>query len=270
MFTKVSRFRRLLGPGAVPRLLLLSAVTSPMLIAVYTIAYAQIQTVPSWVGHLLLGNSTIAADSTLTAPEAQGLGQKFELVFAMVNAQDPQNVDNDVIALNTGAFPSNVIGVAVRNMLPRAKIETLTNQISLKYYFVGTRTCFGGSPRIQLFVDPGDGTLPGNAFGYVGVLPGGGGGCVSDIWQFQDMANLSDPVPQWDLSQFGGPYANTWAQVVTFFDTRFPNHAVLSGGVFDDSCSFQLLSCGQAYYDLLTVENRTLENRQDTVQGPTH
>src|SRR5258708_12008429 len=94
MFTKVSRFRRLLGLGAVPRLLLLSAVTSPMLIAVYTIAYAQIQTVPSWVGHLLLGNSTIAADSTLTAPEAQGLVQKFELSFAMANAQNPHNVHN--------------------------------------------------------------------------------------------------------------------------------------------------------------------------------
>jgi hypothetical protein len=24
-------------------------------------------------------------------------------------------------------------------------------------------------------------------------------------------------------------------------------------------------SCGQAYYDLLTIENRTLEDRQDTV-----
>src|SRR5258708_39052332 len=197
MFTKVSRFRRLLGSRAVPRLLLLSTLTSLVLIAVYTIAHAQMQTARSWVGHLLFGGSTITADPTLTAPEAQGLGQKFELLFSMVNAQDPQNGDNDVIALNTGAFvappgaPNATIGVAVRNMLPRAKIETLTNQISLKYYFVGTRTCIGGSPRIQLFVDPGDGTLPGNAFGYVGVLPGGGGGCVSDIWQFQDMANLS-------------------------------------------------------------------------------
>jgi len=270
MFTKVSRFRRLLGSGAVPRLLLLSTLTSLALIAVYTIAYAQMQAVPSWVGHLLFGDSTITADPTLTASEAQGLGQKFELLFSMVNAQDPQNVDNDVIALNTGAFPSNVIGVAVRNMLPKAKIETLTNQISLKYYFVSTRTCFGGSPRIQLYIDPGDGTPPHNAFGYVGVLPGGGGGCASDIWQFQDMANLSDPVPQWDLTKFGGPYANTWAQVVTFFDVRFPNHVVLSGGVFDDSCSFQPPACGLAYYDLLTVENRTLENRQDAVQGPTH
>src|SRR5258707_7533625 len=120
-----------------------------MVIAFLKIGYSQIQNVPSWVGPLLLGNSKIAADSTLTAPEAQGLGQKFELVFAMMNAQDPQNVDNDVIALNTGAFPSNVIGVAVRNMLPRAKIETLTNQISLKYYFVGTRTCIIGSQRVQ-------------------------------------------------------------------------------------------------------------------------
>src|SRR5258707_11466545 len=171
MFTKVIRFRRLLGSRAVPRLLLLSTLTSLVLIAVYTIAYAQMQAVPSWVGHLLFGGSTITADPTLTAPEAQGLGQKFELLFSMVNAQDPQNGDNDVIALNTGAFPSNVIGVAVRNMLPKAKIETLTNQISLKYYFVGTSTCFCGSPRIQLFDGPSDGTLPGKDLRYVGVFP---------------------------------------------------------------------------------------------------
>ncbi len=176
----------------------------------------------------------------------------------MVNAQDPQNVDNDVIALNTGAFPSNVIGVAVRNMLPKAKIETLTNQISLKYYFVFPRMCSGGSPRIQLFVDPGNGTTPpANAFGYPGNAAFGAG-CISDNnWHFQDMAKGGDP------------FTCTWPQVVRFFDTVFPNHAVLNGGVFEDSCSFALLACGQAYYDLLTVENRTLENRQDTVQGPT-
>jgi hypothetical protein len=266
MFTKVSRFRRLQGSGAVPRLFLLSTLTSLALIAVYTIAYAQIQTVPSWVGHLLFGGSTITADPTLTAPEAQGLGQKFELLFSMVNAQDPQNGDNDVIALNTGAFPSNVIGVAVRNMLPKAKIETLTNQISLKYYFVGTRTCIGGSPRIQLYIDPGDGTPPRNAFGYVGH-GGFGTGCLTGVWDFVDM---TDNVPfRWDLTGFGGGYQN-WAGVVSFFDTLYPNHVVLSGGVYDDSCSFQPPACGQAYYDLLTIENRTLENRQDTVQGPTH
>ena len=266
MFTKVIRFRRLLGSRAVPRLFLFSTLTSLVLIAVYTIAYAQIQAVPSWVGHLLFGSSTITADPTLTAPEAQGLGQKFELLFSMVNAQDPQNGDNDVIALNTGAFPSNVIGVAVRNMLPKAKIETLTNQISLKYYFLGARTCIGGSPRIQLYIDPGDGTPPHNAFGYVGH-GGFGTGCLTGVWDFVDM---TDNVPaRWDITQFGGGYQN-WAGVVSFFDTVYPNHVVLSGGVYDDSCSFQPPACGQAYYDLLTIENRTLENRQDTVQGPTH
>jgi hypothetical protein len=260
-------FCHLLNTRVVPRLLLFSLMASILvLIAVATIA----QTVPSWVGHLLLGKSTMTANPTLTAPEAQGLGQKFELVFSMVNDQDPQNSDNDVISLTTGSVGSNVIGVAVRNMLPRARIESLTNQISIKYYFVSTRTCNGGSPRIQLLINPGDGTPSMNAFGYVSTAPGGGGGCVSDKWQFQDMANLADPVPEWDLTQFGGPYANTWAQVVTFFDTTYPNHQVLSGGVFDDSCSFDALACGKAYYDLLTVENRTLENKEDTVQGPTH
>jgi len=261
---------RPLNPNAMLRILLISVVTSVGLVLVYTVADAQIQTVPTWVGNLFLQNSTITADPTMTAPEAQGLGQKFELLFSMVNAQDPQNVDNDVIAVNTAPFGGNVIGVAVRNMLPGAKIETLTNQISLKYLFVSPRDCGGGSPRIQLFIDPGDGTPPHNAFGYVGNAPFGAG-CFSDgNWHFQDM---TDSVARWDLSKFTPlPLCDmtcTWAQVVLYFDNTFPNHVVLSGGVFDDSASFSLLATGQAFYDLVTVENRTLENRQDTVQGPT-
>src|SRR5258708_26462993 len=104
MFTKVSRFRRLLGSGAVPRLLLLSTLTSLALIAVYTIAYAQMQAVPSWVGHLLFGSSTITADPTLTAPEAQRLRQTFELLFPMTNAQNPQNPGTAV----TSVVPTTV------------------------------------------------------------------------------------------------------------------------------------------------------------------
>lgn len=237
-------------------------------VCIYTLHAQLLQTVPSWVGNLLSENSTITADPTLTAPEAQGLGHKFELLYAMVNDQDPQNADNDTISVvTTPVYPAGT-GVAVRDMLPGTKVQTLTNMINLKYFFVGSRTCSGGSPRIQLYIDPGDGTPPRNAFGYVSTLPGGGGGCVSNRWVFQDMANLQDPIPEWDLTKFGGPYANTWAQVVAFF-AAYPNHQVLSGGVYDDSCSFDPLSCGKAYYDLLTVENRTLENRQDTVQGPT-
>lgn len=261
-----------LNIGASSRLPLLIGTASLILVLVNAAANAQLQVVPSWVGSLLLQNSTITADPTLTAPEAQGLGHKFELLFAMMNDQDPQNSDNDTISLNTGPFPSNLIGVAVRDMLPQVKVETMTNQLSLKYLFIPTRTCSGGSPRIQLFIDPGDGTAPHNAFGYVGNAPFGAG-CISDgNWHFQDM---TDAVRRWDLSQWFSRGAVcdmtcTWTEVVAFFDAVFPNHVVLSGGIYDDSCSFDAASCGKAYYDLVTVENRTLENRQDTVQGPTH
>ncbi len=262
MSTKESCFHRLPTTRAVLRLLLITGLTPLMLAVVFRVANAQIQTVPSWVGNLLLENSTITADPSLTAPEAQGLGHKFELLFAMMNDQDPQNSDNDVISVaTTPAYPAG-IGVAVRNMLPRVKVATLTNEISLKYYFPA-RSCSGGSPRIQLYIDPGDGTPPHNAFGYVGH-GGFGTGCLTGVWDFVDM---TDSVPaRWDITQFGGGYQN-WAGVVAFFATK-PNHAVLSGGVYDDSCSFAPASCGKAYYDLVTVENRTLENRQDTVQGP--
>jgi len=245
-------------------LLLLITVIVFSSVALTRTAVAQIG-VPSWIGHLVFGNSQPTADPNLTAPEAQGLGQKFELLFAMMNDQDLQNSDNDVISvLTTMAYPAGV-GVAVRNMLPRAKIATLTNQINLKYLFVPPRTCAGGAPRIQLYIDPSDGTSPRNAFGYVGNAPFGVG-CVSDgNWHFQDM---TDSVGRWDLSQFGGPMTDPWSAVVLFFNTMYPNHKVLSGGVYDDSCSFAVLACGTAYYDLLTVENRTLENRQDTVPGP--
>lgn len=225
---------------------------------------ANAQTVPSWVGNLLLQNSTITADPTLTTPEAQGLGLKFELLFAMMNDQDPQNSDNNVISVvTTMAYPAG-IGVAVRNMLPGAKIATLTNQLSIKYFFPA-RSCSGGSPRIQLYIDRGNGTPPRNAFGYIGHT-GFGFGCLTAVWDFVDMTD--SVLARWDITQFGGGYTN-WAGVVAFFNA-YPNHVVLSGGVYDDSCSFAALSCGKAYYDLLTVENRTLENRQDTAQGPTH
>ena len=254
--------------------LLLSGIALIILIFAYKTANAQIQTVPSWVGNLLLENSTIAADPTLTAPEAQGLGPKFELLFAMMNDQDPLNQDNDVISL---AATPTTIGVAVRNVLPGTTVASMTDQINIKYFLPGLSgrtTCSGGSPRIQLFIDPGDGTGKRNAFGYVGHAAFGAG-CVVGKWDFVDFSNLADPTPYWDLSQFvgtGHPVACdmtcSWAQVVAFFAT-LPNNRVLSGGVYDDSCGFDPLACGKAYYDLLTVENRTLTNRQDTVQGPT-
>jgi hypothetical protein len=48
----------------------------------------------------------------------------------------------------------------------------------------------------------------------------------------------------------------------------FPNHKVLAGFLLDgESCAagFGPLNCGKAYFDLVTTENRSIENDQDTV-----
>jgi hypothetical protein len=219
-----------------------------------------IQLVPDWVGNLLLGSTVLSADAASTQEELPGMGHKFQLYGVMTDDQDPQNPTNDVIsALTTTAYPAGA-GSAVRNLPPGIKITALTNQIQLKYLFPA-RSCGGGSPRIQLAIDTdGDGVSNGNAFGYVGHA-GFGAGCLTGVWDFVDM---TDGVPaRWDLTQFGGGYQN-WPGVLAFF-SLMPGHQVLTGALVDDSCSFAASSCGQAYYDLVTIENRTLENRLDTV-----
>jgi len=226
---------------------------------------AQLGGVPSWIGQLMLADADLffASTSAGTQEELPGLGHKFELLFAMMDADDPQNLTNDVISvLTTTAYPAG-IGVAFRNTPPGFKIAALTNQLQLKYLFPA-RSCGGGSPRIQIAIDTdGNGNSNGNAFGYVGHT-GFGGGCVTGVWDFVDM---TDAVPfRWDLTQFGLGY-HSWQTAVSAMTTVFPNHKVLSGSLVDDSCSFSALSCGQAYYDLFTFENRTLEQDQDTVKN---
>jgi len=215
--------------------------------------------VPSWVGSLTLGVSSLSSDGAGAEEELPGLGHKFELYFGMDDAQDPLNVTNDVVTVDT---TGGVIGVALRNLPPGIKIAPLTNQLQLKYYFPA-RTCAGGSPRIQLAVDrDGDGTFDGNLFGYVGHA-GFGAGCVTGAWDFVDMTDL---VPaRWDATQLGLGYHN-WQTLVAAMNATYPNHKILSGSLVDDSASFASGAAGRAYYDLLTIENRTLEQREDTVR----
>jgi hypothetical protein len=242
-------------------LLLLATVPSAMVPS----GQAQELTTPDWIGKLVLANSNLIALSSpsSTQEELPGLGHKFELFFAMKDDDDPQNLTNDVISvLTTTAYPAG-IGVAFRNTPPGFKIAALDHQINLKYFFP-TRSCSGGSPRIQVAIDSdGDGDFDGNAFGYVGHAPFGTG-CITGEW---DIIDMTDNIGRWDLSQFGGGMTMTWDTAEAFIDTTFPNHRVISGSLVDDSCSFALLSCGQAYYDLVTYENRTLENDQDTVKN---
>lgn len=185
-------------------------------------------------------------------------GSKFKFYGTGANAADPQNPDNDVVSIDT-TDPSRYGGM-FRTFGDHVKVEQLTNQLGLKYYLVG-RTCAGGSPRLSIFIAP-----TGNpkddlraVYGYVGT-GAFGGGCPSNTWVYQDLSQG----PQWDLqSQYGQGYGNTWAQVVAYFDTNYPDHRVVYGYLDDDSAGFAPTTIGCAYYDLVSIGVRTFTNHDD-------
>lgn len=130
-----------------------------------------------------------------------------------------------------------------------------------------TRTCGGGSPRIQLAVDlNGTGTPDGNAFGYFGPYPSFAA-CPKGKWTYED---LTDETPRWDVSQLItkgltglSSFVNTWAQVVTALDTQFPKHVICTGAFVDDTFTGSPSGTGDAFYDLISIGFDTLDNRTD-------
>lgn len=229
--------------------------------------------------------ATAVAQTTMPKPKPYQPGgpifaQNYKLFGSMVDAIDPdqQPTTNEVISSSLDANdPNTLFAVAFR--LLKTKIFNLDNQIQLKYYFQAPRNCFGGAPRIQLAIDlNGDNVVDGNAFGYVGPFPSFSG-CTTGRWVFED---LTDDQPRWDISQFtSGPNAfcnqpgNTcppvppgfvisWDALETFV-TAFPNHRVESGALADDTFGGpgQL---GKAFYDIVAIGNRTLDNWEDTTK----
>ena len=197
-------------------------------------------------------------------------GTKFKLIGSAKDDLDPLNASNEVISTDPVLLPPaqqtpncspfcNTFGDAITLFGDHVKIGMLTNMIAVSYYFP-SRTCGGGSPRIQLAISTdGGGRSDGNAHGYVGHTSFGGG-CLTGVW---DYVNLTDNVPaRWDLTQFGGGYQN-WPGVVSFFNTNYPNHRVLSAALVDDSGWFPA-AAGCAYYDNVTAGARTLTGREDT------
>ncbi len=234
----------------------LPVAAAALLLIGVVVAYGQI--VPSWVGSLLMGTDPLTGADPSSPTVTDSIGFKFELFYTAADAADPQNPTNQVITMDT---TGGAIGVALRKLNPGINISTLTNQLQLKYFFPA-RTCAGGSPRIQLAIDTdGDGASNGNAFGYVGH-GGFGTGCLTGVWDFVD---LTDSVPaRWDLTQFGLGY-HSWQTAVAAMNAMFPNHRVLRGSLVDDSGGFAPTAAGVAFYDLVTIGHRTLENWQDTV-----
>ena len=232
------------------------------------------------LGAIPLSNSNLLlqSDESSTQPELPGLGHKFELFGVMVKDFDPENPTgnpgnsgggaggNETISATTTL---STVALAFRRTTPGVRITAFTNQLGFKYYFVAPRTCGGGSPRLTLLIDSdSDGDTDFAAHGHVN--PPVYAACVTNKWQYQDLA---DDLPRWEVTPGSAvpgipvfPFTpwKTFAAAVT---TAFPNHRVTAGFLVDDSCSFFPAACGKAYYDLLTIENRTLEIWHDAVGG---
>lgn len=191
---------------------------------------------------------------SLTSAEPGGArGSAFRLAGGATDAVDPENSTNDVLKMDNGV----TFAVAVRDLHPGTKVDQLDNQIEVKFYFVAPKTCGVGSPRIQLAIDTdGDGRSNGNAFGYIGDYPNFVA-CPQGVWTFQD---LTDNMLRWDITQFGGPFYNTWTQIETFFNSTHPNHQVLSGALVEDPAT---PVPGITYFDAVVIGNRDINVNAD-------
>ena len=231
-------------------------------------------------GILTIGNTTLQPDTAATQEELPGLGHKFELFGPMNKDVDPENASGNSGHSGGGAGGNEVISAvtnptdfafAYRSLPPGIPIGAFTNQIGLKYYFVFPRSCLAGSPRVTLLVDSnGDGNTDFAAHGHVN--PGGNyAACPTNMWRYED---LTDGLPRWEVTGASIPGITPniympWKAFAAAIAAALPAHKVSAAFLLDgESCSFapSAVTCGKAYYDLLTIENRTLEIWQDAVK----
>lgn len=238
---------------------------------------------PTFVSLLVViaSAATPFAQSTMPQPKPYHpagpiYAQNYKLFGSMIDAIDPDQIPttNEVISSSLDVNDPNA-AFAVAFRLLKTKIFNLDNQIQLKYYFQAPRTCFGGSPRVQLAIDfNGDNVVDGNAFGSVGPFPSFTG-CATGRWVFED---LTDDNPRWDISQLAAfcsqpgntcppvppGFAITWDAMETFIAAS-PNHRVESGALVDDTFGGPGQT-GKAFYDAVAIGNRTLDNWEDTTK----
>jgi hypothetical protein len=198
---------------------------------------------------------------------------------------DPENPKNEVIRL-TSAFPGPppLFGAVARVFDERVKVWDLDNQLEVRHRFRAPHSCGVGSPRMALAIDrDGDGDSDGNAFGYFGASPAFAG-CPPETWWHEDFTGAGDPlitgvplfpsvnpigvpgdpgpVPneelEWDITQFGGPFYNTWSMVEAFFALQ-PNHRVCAARYVDDFGA----PPGTGHADLIVMGDAVLDGHED-------
>ncbi len=183
-------------------------------------------------------------------------GPKFQLFGTATDSVDPENATNEVLKINN----TSDFGGASRDLHKNTQAEEIDNQVQLKYFIAGTKTCILGSPRIQLAIDrDGDGNRDGNAFGYLGDKPFGGL-CPPNAWTLEDMTNAQQ---KWDLSQLGGGMTLSWDQMEVFLRTASPNYQILRGTLVEDP-GVGPGSSGITYFDNIVIGNRTINDHSDT------
>jgi hypothetical protein len=218
-------------------------------------------------------------------------GKKNDRVFFLTGTAkhdtDPENPKNQVVRLTSAFDPANPSraqhGAIARVFRSVVKVWDLDNQLEVKAWFREPHSCGQGSPRMSLAVDrDGDGKSDGNAFGYVGTSPNFVA-CPQRVWIYEDFTGgdtITGPGPgvstnppgvpgepgivpneqlEWDLTQFGGPFYNTWSQVEAFFAAH-ARHRVCAARYVEDNGT----PPGTSYADVITMGDATWNGFHDT------
>jgi hypothetical protein len=183
-------------------------------------------------------------------------GQQFRYFGDARDWTDPQNRgENDVVRFDTTSGEPVRMTRKVREL-----VRELDNQLEFKYY-MKDRNCGAGSPRIDLALDTNDdGRRDAFLEGHVQpdfLCP------VQNTWVYQD---LTDDLPRWGSRGLPGGPGNVYAPW-SAVETAFGGVEVLYGMLVEDSQAFKVDNRGIAFYDLVSIGNRTYEDHRDSARN---
>lgn len=210
-------------------------------------------------GVLIVGAAGTAISDEVFESGAEG--PQFQYFGPARDAADPdqpESMDNDVALFDT----TSGAPVGLTRKVDERVLE-LDNQLGFKYFMLD-RQCGAGSPRMQLAVDlDGDGVSDGVIHGHIRPPYTS---CEDEQWVYED---LTDDLPRWEITgTLPGARAfpfYTWTEV----EGLLGGALVTRGTLIEDSQAFAVANRGHAFYDLVSIGNRTFEDHNDTADTGT-